>query len=203
MAAQPERAAYGAAEQPAAHRSDEEARLTQASRSAAALADHVLAGEAAERMIVLHIAAARLRRSWLERRCLAPKWNIGERRSNRLDIGGGLIGDRTSGEQRRRHFGELRLYVQGLLPRDLLQQFVSNTSADGVTFNFAKGPEGLTCAKSVRAGRIDFDQARPCLAHSLLRSSDPATQRNTDDSTTPLVEHSLSAQEREFGLVEA
>lgn len=84
----------------------------------------------------LHIAAGPDRRPWLVRKCLAPKRNVGERRSDRLDGSSGLSGGRTPGEQRRRHFGELRFYTQGLLPRDLLQQLVSTTTADALALNF-------------------------------------------------------------------
>lgn len=88
-------------------------------------------------MIVLHIATRTDRRFRLVRKCLAPKRNVGERRSDRLDSSSGLSGGRTPGEQRCRHLGELRFYTQGLLPRDLLQQFASTTGGAALAFRFA------------------------------------------------------------------
>lgn len=85
-----------------------------------------------------HIATGLDRRSWLEWKCRRPKRNVGQRRSDRLDGSSGLSGGRTPGEQRRRHFRELRLYTQGLLPRDLLQQFVFTTAAAALPIRFAK-----------------------------------------------------------------
>lgn len=84
-----------------------------------------------------HIATRSDRRSWPVRKCLAPKRNVGERRSDRLDSSSGLSGGRTPGKQRRRHFSELRFYTQGLLPRDLLQQFISTTGGAALAFRFA------------------------------------------------------------------
>lgn len=87
--------------------------------------------------VALHVATRSDWRSRLVRKRLVPKRNVGERRSDRLDSSSGLSGGRTTGEQRRRHFGELRFYTQGLLPRDLLQHFVSTIGGAALAFRFA------------------------------------------------------------------
>lgn len=84
----------------------------------------------------LHVAAGTDRHLRFEWICLAPKGNVSERRSDRLDSNDGLSAGHTPGEQRRGYFGEFRLYVQGLLPRDLLQRVVPTTTAEARALNF-------------------------------------------------------------------
>lgn len=109
-------------------------------------------------MIVLHIATRTDRRFRLVRKCLAPKRNVGERRSDRLDGTSGLSGRHMPGEQRRRHFGELRFQIQqGLLPRDLLQQFVSTTGGAALAFKFANS--GTMSVRGIDPHEVRFGVA--------------------------------------------
>lgn len=87
--------------------------------------------------LILHIATRTDRRFRLERKRLEPERNVGERRSDRLDGTSGLSGGHTPSEQHHRHLGELPFYTQGLLPRDLLQQFISTTGGAALAFRFA------------------------------------------------------------------
>lgn len=84
----------------------------------------------------LHVAAGTDRRLRFVRSCLASERNVSERRPDWLGSDGGLSQDRAPSQQRRRHFGQLRLDVQGLLPRDLLQQLAPTTIVEARALNF-------------------------------------------------------------------
>jgi hypothetical protein len=159
---------------------------------------------------LLHVATRTDWRSWLVRHCLAPKRNVGERHSDRLNGSGGLSGSHTPGEQRRRHFGQLRFYTQGLLPRDLLQQFVFTTAAAALPIRFAKsvtmaggGVAGLpvtsAAGRSVRASGIDLHQSLSGVGHTPLRGPYPAAQGKIKRYATVLVQQLVRALQRLLG----
>lgn len=83
----------------------------------------------------LHVAAGTDRRLRLERGYLTSERNVSERRPDWLGSDGGLSHGRAPCQQRRRHFGQLRLDVQGLLPRDLLQQLAPTTTVEARALN--------------------------------------------------------------------